>query len=242
MPAFFNAIDDHFFQHHLIRYRSFAGWRAANFIKGQIDEQTKQTPEWSSQWFCTKKFAAFHVEIELANDYCQTNYKRAKKGTKAADRNTVENDVETLYWLFRQEFARNITRLWVDFSTRTYTKNIYEYTFCEWFVLSNELDSVLYGDQRLIDELIRWLSEPLPPRQPPPSNFDSFNWQPPTLSGCERILHIGSERSVLDMALVGDFIQTLVDVCFSIMFVTTHHLIVNLTILFSFLALSSIIG
>ena len=214
VSAFFSAIDANFFQHHLIRYRSFAGWRAANFIKGQIDEQTKQTPEWSSEWFRSKKFAAFHIEIELANDYSQTNYNRAKKGTKAADRNTVENDVETLYWLFRQEFARNITRLWVNFSTRTYTKNIYEYTFCEWFVVSNELDSVLYGDQRLIGELIRWLSEPLPPQQPPPSNFDSFNWQPPTLSGCERILHIGSEGSVLNMALVGNFIQTLVDVCF----------------------------
>ena len=108
----------------------------------------------------------------------------------------------------------------------------------------NELDSVLFGDQRLVGELIRWLSEPLPPQQPfeTTANFDSFNWQPPTLSGCERILHIGSERSVFSMALIADFIQTLVNVCFSIMFVTTHHLIVNLTILFSFLALSSIIG
>ena len=162
----------------------------------------------TSEFVRTKKFAAFHVEIELTNYYGQIKYKRTKTGAKASDPITTENGAGPFWWLFRQKFARSVTRLWVDFSTLKGLK----YT-C---VLSNELDSVLYGDQRLIGELIRWLSEPLPSRQSfeTPSNFDSFTWQPPQLTGCERILHIGSERSVLNMALVCNFIQTLVDVCF----------------------------
>ena len=228
MSAFFSALDANFFQHHLIRCRFFAQCRA-NFQKGQIDEQTKQTPEWSSEWFRTKKFAAFSIEIELSDGYNKKECKEAKKSKQLCAQNKATVEIgpnPAFYWLFRQEFARNATRLWVDFST----KNLRE---CSWLYdastsrekMSNELDSILFGDQRLVDELIRWLSEPLPPRLPleTPTNFDSFNWQPPTLTGCERILHIGNERGVLNMALVGNFIQTLVDVCFEpIVYIVLH--------------------
>ena len=217
MPAFFSAIDANFFQQHLIRCR-FSVQCRANFQKGKIDEQTKQTPEWTSEMFQTKKFAAFRIEIELFDGYNQKEFKQAKKSKQLFARNKAAIEIgpsPSFYWLFRQEFARNATRLWVDFSTQNIRENLWlydNYTFRE--TMSNELDSVLFGDRRLIGELIRWLSEPLPPRQPPLSNFDSFNWQPPTLSGCERILHIGNERGVLNMVLVGNFIQTLVHVCF----------------------------
>ena len=210
VKEFFSLIDDHFFQHHLVHYRGFTNC-CATFKRGEIAEHTKLMHKCL---FDTKKCAACHIQIEVSDD--PWKYYKANGGY-LFDRNIGENAVEVgphppFYWLFRQEFAKSATRLLVDFSTQRDG-------------MKSEFEDVLFGDQRLVGEFIRWLAEPLPPRQSLLSsnssqindetteNFNNIKWQPPTLAGCERILHIGNEESTLNMALIIDFIQTLVNVC-----------------------------
>ena len=116
--------------------------------------------------------------------------------------------------LFQEEFVKNIPRLWLDFSATTADDK-----------KGAKFEDVLYGDWLLVNECIRWLHLPLSTSALTPTPelvsdaFNEIDWHPPPLAGCERVLHIGSERSRLDMAQISDFVKTLVNVCISFIFI-----------------------
>ena len=156
------------------------------------------------------RFAAFHLEVGAFDSYDKWDYKRSKKFflfSSDTSKETVDVGPDPSFAsLFRQECVKNTPRLWLDFSARKDDKN------------EANFEDVLYGDWRLVNECIRWLHLPLStPTLTPKTNGDKTinkaEWRPPPLADCQRVLHIGSERSKLNMAQIADFVKTLVNVC-----------------------------
>ena len=204
--------NSNFLQHHAIHYKQIIRCRENRNIVQIINESIyfeRITPAWSALLFNSTRFAAFHYEIEPFDSYDRRDCKRAKKSCLFSSKKKNEVDVgpsPALYSFFRQEFAKNTPRLWLDCSGKSDDR------------LRVELEDVLYSDWRLVDECIRWLHLPLSLCQgisvkSAENDFKQSDRQPPPLTGCERILHIGSERSKLNMAQIVDmFVRKLVNV------------------------------
>ena len=163
------------------------------------------------------RFAAFHFKVEVLDAYDRWDYRMSKKFPLfSSTKFNMTADVgpsPSFLNLFRQECVKNTPRLWLDFSATKDEKN------------GAMLEDVLYGDWRLQNECVRWLHLPLstlPSAHQKISDCESeaikVEWRPPPLAGCERVLHIGSERSKLDMAQIADFVKRLANVCRIIIF------------------------
>ena len=156
------------------------------------------------------RFAAFHLEVEALDSYDKWDYERSKKFllfSSGTNKETFDVGPDPSFvGLFRQEFIKNILRLWLDSSARKDYKN------------EANFEDVLYGDWRLVNECIRWLHLPLStsistPKTIADKTINEVDWHPPPLADCQRVLHIDSERSKLNMAQIADFVKTLVNVC-----------------------------
>ena len=109
MPKFLNNLCSNFFGQHAIHYKTVV-YSHANVIRNQCKDET--VPRWPVQLFRGKRFAAVHFEIEVRNDYDQSDYKRYLQEKPTYEMIGPE---PSFYWLFRQEFVRNTPRLWLDF-------------------------------------------------------------------------------------------------------------------------------
>ena len=185
-------------------------WCRENRSTSEIEREANRVPNWSALLFNKAQFAAFHLEIEVMDRYDPWDY----RNFLASRRNKNEIDVgptPALYSFFRQNFVLNTTRLWLDFLGKR-----------DESASEKSIEDVLYSDWRLVDECIRWLNLPLPIRTENAAStsgseriegsMNEHAWHPPPLTGCERILHIGSERSKLNMKQISDFVNALTNV------------------------------
>lgn len=207
MPKFFNNLSPNFFEHHLIHYKT----RVYSRVNIKLDDTNKNEEtlsSWPSQLFGGKKFAAFHLEVNVHDKYDKFDYKRAKnppslcRCEEKAVHKTIIGPTPSFYWLFREEFVKNTPRLLLDFASG--------------------IEDVLFGDQRLIAECIRWLNLPLQESTTMTTADNKSNdkeLKPDDVNipfqfstNFERILHIGSEKSTLNMKQIIKLVRKLVKV------------------------------
>ena len=188
-------------------------WCRENRSTSEIEREANRVPNWSALLLNKAQFAAFHLEIDVIDRYDLWNY-RNFLASRRNNRNKSKIDVgptPSLYSFFRENFVLNTTRLWLDFSSKRDESDS-----------EKNIEDVLYSDWRLVDECIRWLNLPLPIRtenaastsetQCIERSMSEHDWHPPPLTGCERILHIGSERSKLNMKQITEFVNALINV------------------------------
>ena len=209
MPAFFLR-NSKLLQHHAIHCKATI-WCRKNRSTSEIEREANHIPFWSSLLFNKEKLAAFHLEIEALDRYDQWDYRNFLDMKKRNRRNVDVGPTPSLYSFFRQNFVLNTTRLWLDFSGKR-----------DESASEKSIEDVLYSDWRLVDECIRWLNLPLPIRtenaastsetQCIERSMSEHDWHPPPLTGCERILHIGSERCKLNMKQITEFVNALINV------------------------------
>lgn len=200
MPKFLDSLGENFFAHHCLHYKAVV-YSHTNIKQDQIEEEPAHS--WPSQLFQGRRFAAFHLEINVRDEYTKRNYKDAiiPLGNSRKPYYKIIGPKPSFYWLFRQEFLCNTPRLWLDFF--------------------HGVEDALYGDHRLIVECIRWLNLPLQDTtivEDVKSNCEEIKsgnlpkLLPSRFANSERILHIGSEQSTLNMGQIIHFVKKLVTV------------------------------
>lgn len=163
---------------------------------------------WPAQLFVGKRFAAFHLEIDVRDEYDRWDYTGTKNPLSIFPNKKPKYELvgpkPSFYWLFRQEAVRNTPRLFLDFASG--------------------IEDVLYGDKRLISECIRWLNLPLQEATSSMNiesnckevesniNIKETARLPSQFANSERILHIGSEQSTLNMGQIIHLVKKLVTV------------------------------
>ena len=205
VPKFLDSLGTNFFAHHCLHYKAVV-YSHTNIKQDQSEEEPAHS--WPSQLFQGRRFAAFHLEINVRDEYTKRDYKKAiiPLDNSRKPYYKIIGPKPSFYWLFRQEFLCNTPRLWLDFFYG--------------------VEDALYGDQRLIDECIRWLNLPLQDTTTTDGdvktngeeikNFGDIE-SPGLLfstrfANSERILHIGSEQSTLNMGQIIHLVKKLVTV------------------------------